>query len=33
VAHGVYVSPDAWIDPMYLPALRCRQAVFSRETN
>ena len=32
VAHGVYVSPDAWIDPMYLLSLRCGQAVFSHET-
>lgn len=32
VAHGVYVSPDAWIDTMYLLSLRCRQAVFSHET-
>ena len=32
VAHGVYVSPDAWIDPMYLLSLRYRQAIFSHET-
>lgn len=31
-AHGVYVSPDAWTDAMYLLHLRCRQAVFSHET-
>ena len=27
-AHGVYVSPDAWTDAMYLLHLRCAQAVF-----
>lgn len=32
VAQGVYVSPDAWIDTMYILYLRCRQAVFSHET-
>lgn len=32
VAHGVYVSPDAWIDTMYILHLRCGQAVFSHET-
>lgn len=32
VAHGVYVSPDAWTDAMYLLHLRCGQAVFSHET-
>ncbi len=31
-AHGVYVSPDAWKDAMYLVHLRCEQAVFSHET-
>ncbi len=31
-AHGVYVSPDAWTDAMYLLHLRCEQAVFSHET-
>lgn len=31
-AHGVYVSPDAWTDAMYLLHLRCAQAVFSHET-
>lgn len=31
-AHGVYVSPDAWTDAMYLLHLRCSQAVFSHET-
>ena len=29
VAHGVYMSPDAWTDAMYLLHLRCAQAVFS----
>ncbi len=32
VAQGIYVSPDAWIDPMYLLHLRYRQAIFSHET-
>ena len=31
-AHGVYVSPDAWMDAMYLLHLRCGQAVFSHES-
>ena len=31
-AHGVYVSPDAWKDTMYLLHLRCGQAVFSHDT-
>lgn len=31
-AHGVYVSPDAWTDALYLLHLRCGQAVFSHET-
>lgn len=31
-AHGVYLSDDAWADPMYLLALRCGQAVFSHDT-
>ena len=31
-AHGVYVSPDAWTDTMYLLHLRCAQAVFSHES-
>lgn len=31
-AHGIYVSPDAWTDAMYLLHLRCGQAVFSHET-
>ena len=28
-AHGIYVSPDAWTDAMYLLHLRCGQAVSS----
>lgn len=32
IAHGVYVSPDAWTDAMYLLHLRCAQAVFSHES-
>ena len=31
-AHGIYVSPDAWTDAMYMLHLRCRQAVFSHES-
>ena len=33
VAHGVYVSPDAWMDAMYLLHLRCAQAVFHHGQN
>ena len=32
VAHGVYLSPDAWTDAIYLLHLRCAQAVFSHES-
>ncbi|MEA4884351.1 MAG: type IV toxin-antitoxin system AbiEi family antitoxin domain-containing protein [Clostridia bacterium] len=32
VSHGVYASPDAWTDTMYLLSLRCKQALFSHET-
>lgn len=32
VAHGVYASADAWVDPMYLLSLRSKQVVFSHET-
>lgn len=32
VAHGIYASPDAWTDGMYLLHLRCAQAVFSHES-
>ena len=31
-AHGVYMTPDAWTDAMYLLHLRCAQAVFSHES-
>lgn len=31
-AHGVFVSPNAWLDSMYLIHLRSDQAVFSHET-
>ena len=32
VAHGIYLSKDAWVDSMYLLHLRISQAVFSHET-
>lgn len=32
VAHGIYVSEDAWVDAMFLLYLRCNQAVFSHES-
>ena len=32
IAHGIYVSPNAWVDAMYLIHLRCSQGVFSHET-
>lgn len=32
VSHGIYVSEDAWDDPMYLLQLRFPQAVFSHDT-
>lgn len=32
VAHGIYLSKDAWVDVMYLLHLRVEQAVFSHET-
>lgn len=32
VGHGIYVSDNAWPDPMYLIHLRSSQAVFSHET-
>ena len=31
-AHGIYLSEDAWADPMYILALRFKNAVFSHET-
>ena len=32
VAHGIYLSRNAWVDSMYLLHLRCPQAIFSHET-
>ena len=32
VAHGIYISPDAWTDTMYVLHLRCAQGVFSHES-
>lgn len=32
VNHGIYLSPDAWLDTMYVISLRSKQAVFSHET-
>lgn len=32
IAHGIYLSKDAWLDAMYLLHLRIEQAVFSHET-
>lgn len=32
VAHGIYVSQDAWMDAMYILHLRCAQGVFSHES-
>ena len=32
VAHGIYLSKDAWVDSMYLLHLRFSHAVFSHET-
>ncbi|HBN86430.1 MAG TPA: abortive phage infection protein [Ruminococcaceae bacterium] len=32
VAHGVYMSQDAWPDSMYVLHLRSEQAIFSHET-
>ena len=31
-AHGVYITPDAWMDSLYLLHLRCAQGVLSHET-
>ena len=31
-AHGIYVSPNAWTDGMYMLHLRCSQAIFSHES-
>lgn len=32
VGRGVYLSPDGWLDGMYVLSLRSRQAIFSHET-
>lgn len=32
IAHGVYISQEAWVDSMYVLHLRCPQGVFSHET-
>lgn len=32
VAHGIYVSQDAWLDAMYLIHMRCSHGIFSHET-
>ena len=31
-AHGIYITPDAWTDTMYILHLRCAQGVFSHES-
>jgi len=31
VGHGIYASPDAWIDEAYILSLRCPKAVFSHD--
>lgn len=32
VAHGIYISPEAWTDAMYILHLRCGQGVFSHKS-
>ena len=32
MAHGIYLSPDAWEDGMYLLQSRCPHVVFSHES-
>jgi len=32
IAHGLYMSPDAWEDDMYVMQTRYPQAIFSHET-
>ena len=32
VNHGIYLSPDSWLDTMYVISLRSKLAVFSHET-
>ena len=31
VSHGIYASPDAWQDEIYILSLRCPQGIFSHE--
>ncbi len=31
-SHGIYISPEAWLDTMYVINLRSQQTVFSHET-
>ena len=31
VSHGIYLSPDAWPDEMFLLQLRCPSIVFSHD--
>jgi predicted transcriptional regulator of viral defense system len=32
VSHGVYATPNAWVDEMYLLHIRCEEAIFSHES-
>lgn len=32
VAHGIYITKDAWLDSMYVLHLRCEQLIFSHDT-
>lgn len=32
IGHGVYISPDAWMDEMYVLSLRSAQVVFSHDS-
>ena len=32
VSHGIYISPDSWMDSLYLLHLRYKHAIFSHET-
>lgn len=32
IAHGIYVSADAWADAMYVLHLWCEQAIFSHDS-
>lgn len=31
-AHGIYITPEAWTDAMYILHLRCAQGIFSHES-